>query len=93
MEKEEITKKINNNLEKIVEDLIEILNIIKRTENDMSGLFFAKRRVLDIILTAEHIYDGLVKLRKIYQANKGKTKKKSKEDEKKLFVCLLNEMM
>ncbi|WUR02430.1 uncharacterized protein VNE69_01367 [Vairimorpha necatrix] len=83
----DIVSKINTNLDKIMENFIETLLIIKRKDNDMKGLFFAKRRIISIIEIVLEIYEGLKKLREI---NKMTEYKKTEEEEKNLFIQFLN---
>jgi len=53
----------------------------------MKGLFFAKRRVLNIIITVLEIYDHLLCLREIYKENEINN---TPEEEKQLFIEFLN---
>lgn len=87
MHKYEVVKKIHKKLDKILEDFIEILLIIKKTDNDMKGLFFAKRRVLNMLVTVLEIYDHLLCLREIYKENEINN---TPEEEKQLFIEFLN---
>lgn len=58
----------------------------------MSSLFFAKRRILNIILTIEQIYDNLNKLRDINKNSKENFKIKNQKEEQDFFCKLYSEM-
>lgn len=60
-------KAINNSLERIIENLTEILAFLKTDGgtrfSEMQALVFAKRRMIDLTEQAQLVYKGLVSLK------------------------------
>lgn len=71
MDKKECIKNINNCLEKILEDFIEILSLLKvaggtRLE-EIQCLVFSKRRMVDLAENAQRIFQNLVVLKHFHR--------------------------
>lgn len=81
MNKRECRKNINNLLERITEDLTEILAYTKVNEgtklSEMQALVFAKRRMVDLLEQVQLIFRNLVILKYLHMAeNRTPAKKK-----------------
>lgn len=71
MDKKECIKNINNSLERILEDFIEILALLKVVKGtrleEMESLVFSKRRMADLTENAQRIFQNLVALKHFHR--------------------------
>lgn len=87
MLKSDIIQNINDNLEKILEDYIEIFDMLKNPNNDIVSLFFVKRSCLNIINNVQEIYYNILNLNKKYHQDNSQNKIKNNDK----IISLLNE--
>lgn len=71
MDKKECVKSINNSLERILEDFIEVLALLKVVKGtkleEMESLVFSKRRMTDLTENAQKIFQNLVVLKHFHR--------------------------
>lgn len=71
LDKRECIKIINNNIEKLLDNLIEILALLKVTKGnkieEISSLVFAKKRISEFTESVDRIFQNLVYLKLIHK--------------------------
>lgn len=71
MEKNECIKSINNYLEKILDEFIEVLSLLKTKDStkieEIEALVFSKKRIIGITENIQRIFQNLVIMKHIHR--------------------------